>query len=91
MIGAMTVQHSLSSCFLKTFAPPKHAVWLHVCSKHLCVGEVDISPQGELSNLRVYMKSFITMICCTLKMINSPFGEKILIGQSIRNKRNKCP
>ena len=27
-------------------------VWLHVCITHLCVGEVDISLQGELIKLK---------------------------------------
>ena len=75
----MTAQHSLSSCFLKQLLHLSMLsldVWLPVCSTHLGVGEVDISPQGELSNLRVYMKQFITMLFCFLKMINSPFGEK---------------
>ena len=31
--------------------------WRHVCSAHLCVGEIDISLQGDLLNLRVYKKS----------------------------------
>ena len=44
----MTAQHSLSSCFLKTFAPLKHAV-MGCVATCLCVGEVVISPQGELS------------------------------------------
>ena len=51
----MTAQQSLNSCFRKAFAPPKHAV-IGCLATHLCVGEVDISPQGELSNLRVDMK-----------------------------------
>ena len=28
---------------------------------------------------------------CILQMINSPFGEKIIIGQWVQNKRNKYP
>ena len=56
----MTAQHSLSPCFLKTFCPPEPAVI--GCVGDLCVGEVEISPQGELSNLMVYKKSVITML-----------------------------
>ena len=50
-------------------------VWLPFWTTHRCVG--DISPEGELSNLRVYKKSFITMFLVSSKMINSPFGEKL--------------
>ena len=75
----MTAQHSLSYCFLKHLLHLNMlswVVWLPVCSTHLCVGEVDISPQDELPNLRVNKKSFITMLFVSSKMINSPFGEK---------------
>ena len=51
-------------------------VWLPFCGTHLCVGDVDTSPQGELSNLRVYMESFIAMLFVSTKIINSPFEEK---------------
>ena len=51
-------------------------VWLPVCSTHLSLVEVDISPQGELSNLGEYKKSFITMLRVFSKMINSLFEDK---------------
>ena len=43
-------------------------VWLPVWSKHLRVGEGDISPQRELLNLMVFMNSFITMILYPQKL-----------------------
>ena len=45
IVGAMTAQHSLSSCFLNTFAPLNMLSWdvlLHVCSTHLCLGEAEL-------------------------------------------------
>ena len=75
----MTAEHSLSSCFLKDLLHLNMLpwdVWLPVCSTHLCVGEVDISPQGELSNFRVYKKSFIKMLLVSSKIMSSPIGEK---------------
>ena len=43
-------------------------VLLPVWSKHLRVGEGDISPQRELLNLIVFMNSFITMILYPQKL-----------------------
>ena len=73
----MTGQHSLYLCFLKTFAPPKIDVMGCVATcGYFCVGEVDISPQGESSNLRVYKKLFIAILFVSSKFINSPIEEK---------------
>ena len=86
IIGAMTAQHSLSSCFLKTLLHLNMLswdVWLPVRSTCLCVGGVDISSYGEISNLRPNMKSHIAMLYCNLstsvssKMVISPFGENL--------------
>ena len=80
IIGAMTAQHSLSSCFLKILLHLNMLswdVWLPVRSTRLCVGGV------EISNLRPNMKSHIAMLQCNLstsvssKMIISPFGENL--------------
>ena len=37
------------------------------CSTHLCVVEVDISPQGELSSLRVYMRALVAILVVSSK------------------------
>ena len=86
----MTAQHILSSSFIKHLLHLNMLSWLPVCSTHLCVGEVDIAHQGELSNLRVYKKSFITMLFFILKKDLFTFWRQINIGQWVGNKRNKC-
>ena len=87
IIGAMTAQHSLSSCFLKTLLHLNMLswnMWLPVRSTRFCVGGVDISLYSEMSNFRPNMKSQIEMLHCNLstyvssKMIISPFGENLI-------------
>ena len=40
----------------------KEYVWLNVSSTQLCVGEADVSSEVEISNLKVNMKSFNTIL-----------------------------
>ena len=66
------------------------ALFKSLCSTHLCVGEVDISSQVELSNQRVMMKSFMAMPSVSSKMIISPLREKSEKGVEQEIKETKA-
>ena len=62
-------------------------LWLPVCSTHLYVGAFDISSQGGSLNLRVYLKSFVTMPLVSSKVINYFFGDHHI--RAVRKKLKK--
>ena len=77
IIGVMPAQHSLSSCFFKTFAPPKQAVMGCVATglSHtpLCWWSWYFSTRW---NFKFKGIQKIIYHNASSKIINSPFGEK---------------